>query len=333
MSVYIKKIATYLPEKVVTNEEMVMDFPEWSVDKIADKIGVIERRVAADNETATDMAFAAAERLFEDNDIDKGEIDFVVFCTQSPDYKLPTSACLLQHRLGLRTNIGALDYNLGCSGYVYGLAIAKGLIACSVAKNVLLLTAETYNKYLHPRDKGNRTIFGDAATATVVSTQGFAEVGEFSLGTDGSGGDNLIVKTGMSRCPDSKNDVSFDEDGNPVSSDHLYMNGSEIFSFTQSNVPKVVKDTLAKNSIEKEDVDMFVFHPANKYMINFLRKKMKIDEEKYYVDMSKVGNTVSNSIPLALDSAIRNGVIKKGMKVLISGFGVGYSWGGAILRF
>ncbi|MCF0243814.1 MAG: ketoacyl-ACP synthase III [Bacteroidaceae bacterium] len=333
MSVYIKKIATYLPEKVVTNEEMVMDFPEWSVDKIADKIGVIERRVAADNETATDMAFAAAERLFEDNDIDKGEIDFVVFCTQSPDYKLPTSACLLQHRLGLRTNIGALDYNLGCSGYVYGLAIAKGLIACSVAKNVLLLTAETYNKYLHPRDKGNRTIFGDAATATVVSTQGFAEVGEFSLGTDGSGGDNLIVKTGMSRCPDSKNDVSFDEDGNPVSSDHLYMNGSEIFSFTQSNVPKVVKDTLAKNSIEKEDVDMFVFHQANKYMLNFLRKKMKIDEEKYYVDMSKVGNTVSNSIPLALDSAIRNGVIKKGMKVLISGFGVGYSWGGAILRF
>ena len=333
MSVYIKKIATYLPEKVVTNEEMVMDFPEWSVDKIADKIGVIERRVAADNETATDMAFAAAERLFEDNDIDKGEIDFVVFCTKSPDYKLPTSACLLQHRLGLRTNIGALDYNLGCSGYVYGLAIAKGLIACSVAKNVLLLTAETYNKYLHPRDKGNRTIFGDAATATVVSTQGFAEVGEFSLGTDGSGGDNLIVKTGMSRCPDSKNDVSFDEDGNPVSSDHLYMNGSEIFSFTQSNVPKVVKDTLAKNSIEKEDVDMFVFHQANKYMLNFLRKKMKIDEEKYYVDMSKVGNTVSNSIPLALDSAIRNGVIKKGMKVLISGFGVGYSWGGAILRF
>ena len=333
MSVYIKKIATYLPEKVVTNEEMVMDFPEWSVDKIADKIGVIERRVAADNETATDMAFAAAERLFEDNDIEKGEIDFVGFCTQSPDYKLPTSACLLQHRLGLRTNIGALDYNLGCSGYVYGLAIAKGLIACSVAKNVLLLTAETYNKYLHPRDKGNRTIFGDAATATVVSTQGFAEVGEFSLGTDGSGGDNLIVKTGMSRCPDSKNDVSFDEDGNPVSSDHLYMNGSEIFSFTQSNVPKVVKDTLAKNSIEKEDVDMLVFHQANKYMLNFLRKKMKIDEEKYYVDMSKVGNTVSNSIPLALDSAIRNGVIKKGMKVLISGFGVGYSWGGAILRF
>lgn len=131
-------------------------------------------------------------KLFAEGDVEKSDIDFVVFCTQSPDYKLPTSACLHQHRLGLRTNIGAIDYNLGCSGYVYGQTIAKGLIACGVAKKVLLLTAETYNKYLHPRDKGNRTIFGDAATATVVSTKGFAEIGEFSLGTDGSGGYNLI---------------------------------------------------------------------------------------------------------------------------------------------
>ena len=333
MNIYIKKIATYLPEKVVTNEELVKDFPEWSVDKIADKIGVDERRIAVEGETATDMAFAAADKLFVESDVEKSDIDFVLFCTQSPDYKLPTSACLLQHRLGLRTNIGAIDYNLGCSGYVYGLTIAKGLIACGVAKNVLLLTGETYNKYLHPRDKGNRTIFGDAATAPVISTEGFAEIGEFSLGTDGSGAENLIVKTGMSRHPDSMADVRFDENGNPISSDHLYMNGSEIFSFTQSNVPKVVKDTLTKNCIEKDDVDLFVFHQANKYMLNFLRKKMKIEESRFYVDMAKVGNTVSNSIPLALESAINRNVITKGMTILISGFGVGYSWGGCVLKF
>lgn len=329
----IKAISSYLPEKVMTNEELVRDFPEWSVEKIASKIGVDERRIAADDETAADLAYKAAENLFAQNKVKKEEIDFVLLCTQSPDYKLPTSACMLQHRLGLRTSIGALDFNLGCSGYVYGLALAKGLVAGGVAKNVLLLTAETYNKYLHKRDKGNRTIFGDAATASVISTEGFAEIGEFSLGTDGSGAENLIVRTGMSRQPMPAMDIKFDENGNPVSSDYLYMNGSEIFSFTQENVPVVVKETLEKNGMSKDDIDLFVFHQANKYMLNFLRKKIKIEEERFYVDMQKVGNTVSNSIPLALESAIQKGVLTEGMSVLISGFGVGYSWGGCILKF
>lgn len=160
-----------------------------------------------------------------------------MFCTQSPDYKLPTSACLIQTKLGLRKDIGALDFNLGCSGYVYGLSIAKGLVCGGIARNVLLLTAETYTKYLHPQDKGNRTIFGDGASATIVSTEGFAEIGNFSLGTDGTGAENLIVKTLGSRCPNRLNDLAFDESGNPKSSDYLFMNGSEIFNFTLEAVP------------------------------------------------------------------------------------------------
>jgi 3-oxoacyl-[acyl-carrier-protein] synthase-3 len=177
MNAYIKAIRYSLPERVVTNQELVAEFPEWTVDKIADKVGVNERHVASENETATDLAITAANKLFSEHpEILREDIDFVILCTQSPDYQLPTSACLVQDRLGLRRNIGAFDYNLGCSGYVYGLAIAKGLIAGSIAQNVLLLTAETYNKHLHPRDKGNRTIFGDAATATVVSTKGFASI-------------------------------------------------------------------------------------------------------------------------------------------------------------
>ena len=333
MSVYIKFLSHYLPEKVVTNEELVKEFPEWSVEKIANKIGVNERRIAEDNETASDLAFKAAENLFSQNKISREDIDFVLFCTQSPDYKLPTSACILQDRLGLRTNIGALDFNLGCSGYVYGLALAKGLISSNIAKNVLFLTAETYNKYIQNRDKGNRTIFGDAATACVISNEGFSEICEFSLGTDGSGAENLIVRTGMSRQPMKSNDVVFDDNGNPISPDYLYMNGTEIFTFTQENVPIVVNETLKKNRLSKEDIDLFVFHQANKYMLNFLRKKLKIEENKFYIDMEKVGNTVSNSIPLALESTIKNGVIKKGMSILISGFGVGYSWGGCVLKF
>lgn len=317
---YIKSISYYLPDKVVTNEELVADFPEWTVEKIADKVGVKERHVAVDSETATDLAVKAAEKLFAENlEITKDSIDFIVFCTQSPDYLLPTSACLIQERLGLRTDIGAFDFNLGCSGYVYGLSIAKGLIAGGIATNVLLLTGETYNKHLHPRDKGNRTIFGDAATGTIVSTEGFAEIGEFALGTDGRGAENLIIKTGGSRNPEKAGDLSFDDNGNPRSSDYLFMNGSEIFMFTQKNVPIVVKQTLAKNNLTLDDLDLVVFHQANSYMLNFLRKKIKVPQEKFFVNMEMIGNTVSNSIPIALYDSQKQGLLHGSVLIVASG--------------
>lgn len=329
---YIKEISYYLPEKIVTNEEIVKCFPEWSVDKIASKVGVNARHIAGDHETAKDMAVKAAERLFRETDIPRESIDFVLFCTQSPDYLLPTSACIIQNDLQLRKNIGALDFNLGCSGYVYGLSLAKGLVVSGIARNVLLLTGETYSKRLHPKDKGNRTIFGDAATATVISTSGWAEIGNFSLGTDGSGAPNLIVKAGGMRCPEKQDDLSFDENGNPVSSDYLYMNGSEIFTFTLDNVPPLVKDTLAANGIGKDEVDLFVFHQANKYMLDFLRRKIKIAPERFYYALSEYGNTVSNTIPIALYDARQDGTLKQGMRVMIAGFGVGYSWGATMLN-
>ena len=327
---FIKYVAYCLPEKVVTNEAIVNDFPEWSVEKITEKVGVNQRHVAAENETATDLAEKAAIKLIEENNIDKEIIDFVILCTQSPDYFLPTSACLLQTRLGLRQDIGAFDFNLGCSGYVYGLSIAKGLIAGGIAENVLLLTAETYNKYLHPKDKGNRTIFGDAASATLVSVDGEAEVLDFALGTNGKGANNLIVKSGASRMPENQNDLTFDKNGNPVSSDYLFMNGAQIFAFTQRNVPKVINEVLEKNNLAKEDIDMFVLHQANRYMLDFLRNKMDIPEDKFYIFMENVGNTVSNSIPLCLVEARKENRLKG--NVLLCGFGVGYSWGAVILK-
>lgn len=332
MKAYIKAISYYLPERVVTNEELVTDFPEWTVDKIASKVGVNQRHVAAEGETATDLAVKAAEKLFVDNSgIGRDEIDFVLLCTQSPDYFLPSSACIIQDRLGIPTTCGAFDFNLGCSGYVYGLAVAKGLIVAGIAKSVLLLTAETYNKYLHPRDKGNRTIFGDAATATVVATEGFAEIGEFALGTNGAGADNLIVKTGAMRYPEKADDLRYDENGNPESSDHLFMSGTAIFTFTQKNVPAVVRQTCEKNNLLPDDIDLYVFHQANKYMLDFLRKKIKISEEHFYVNMADKGNTVSNSIPIALSDAATENRLHG--KVLVCGFGVGYSWGGCVLSY
>lgn len=334
MKVYIKDIAYYLPQKVVTNEQLVEEFPEWSVEKITEKVGIHQRHVAADDETAADMAVKAAEELFKKGRCKKEDVDFILLCTQSPDYFLPTSACLIQNRLGLRTDIGALDFNLGCSGFVYGLSLAKGLVAGGMAKNVLLLTAETYNKHLHPRDKGNRSIFGDAATATMVSDEGIAEIGQFKFGTNGEGGNNLIVKTGGLRHPEKANDLTFDEkNGNPVSSDYLFMDGSEIFAFTLLNVPKLLKQTLQINECEKEEVDLYVLHQANKYMLDFLKKKCKIEDEKFYYCIENVGNTISNSIPIALAEALREGRITNGQRVVIAGFGVGYSWAGSLLNF
>ena len=331
--VYIKDIAYYLPGTVVTNEDIVREFPEWSVEKIASKVGVQQRHVAAEGETATDLAVKAAQRLFQQGKCNPRDVDFILFCTQSPDYFLPTSACIIQQRLGLNTFIGALDFNLGCSGYVYGLSLAKGLVMAGVAGNVLLLTGETYSKHLHPRDKGNRTIFGDAASATMVSADGIAEIGNFSLGTDGSGAENLIIKSGGMRCPRRRDDLCFDENNNPISSDYLYMNGSEIFTFTLDNVPPLIADTLSRNSIGKGEVDLYVFHQANKYMLDFLRKKIRIAPDRFYYCLSEYGNTVSNTIPIALVNALRDGSITNGKGVLIAGFGVGYSWGGCLLRF
>lgn len=333
MSVFIKCISYYLPERVLTNQDLVKEFPEWSVEKVASKIGIHERHIAAENETATDMAVAAGDKLINENKIDKTSIDFILLCTQSPDYFLPTSSCLIQERLGLGTNIGALDFNQGCSGFIYGLSLAKGLICAGLANNVLLLTSETYSKYIHARDKGNRTIFGDAAAATLISTEGFAELMDFSLGTDGRGARNLIVETGGLRCISASNIVTWDEDGNPVSPDHLYMNGTAIFTFTLNTVPLLIKDVLLKNDLLQDDIDLFVLHQANKYMMEFLRRKMKIDPEKFYYYIEKVGNTVSSTIPIAIKEGMKDGSIASGKKVLLAGFGVGYSWGGTVLKF
>ena len=331
MKAYIKAISYYLPIKIVSNEDLVKEFPEWSVEKIATKIGVSKRHISASDETAGNMAEKAANLLFCEYDIQPSAIDFILLCTQSPDYFLPTTACVLQDRLGIPKTAGALDFNLGCSGFIYGLAVAKGLIAAGIVKNILLLTSETYSKHIHPKDKGNRTIFGDAAAATLISTTGSAEIQNFSMGTDGRGAKNLITKSGGFRYPNKVDDLTFDETGNPISSDHLFMNGSEIFEFTLDEVPILVKDTLKKNNLEQNQIDLFIFHQANRYMLNFLRRKIRIEEDRFYYFLENVGNTVSSTIPIALKEAENEKKLTG--NVLLAGFGVGYSWAGAVLKF
>ena len=330
---YIKAISYYLPERVVTNEELVKEFPEWSVEKVAQKVGVDSRHLAAENETAGDMAEKAARKLFEEYGVEPKSIDFLMLCTQSPDYFLPSTACILQDRLGIPSSAGAFDYNLGCSGCIYGMAMAKGLIAAGIAKNVLLLTAETYNKYLHPSDKSNRSIFGDGAAACLISTEGLAEIGEFSLGTDGSGANNLIVKTGAARQKNATGLSVEDEEGHIWYDDYLYMNGGNIFNFTLEAVPAMMNEILEKNELDKDAVDYYVFHQANKFMLNTIRKVCVLSKDKFYVNLAETGNTVSSTVLIGLKDCLEKSIIQKGDKVMVTGFGVGLSWVGTILTF
>lgn len=315
----IAYIESYFPDTVVTNHDLEGIKDGFNAEKIGAKIGVQKRYVAAEDETALDLAEGACKKLLLK--VDRSTIDYLLLCTQSPDYILPTSACILQHRLGLPTTCAALDFNLGCSGYIYGLSLAKGLIASGQAKRVLLVTAETYSKHIEFDDVANRSIFGDAASATLIEQSDEDCLGEFVLGTDGSGAENLIIKNGGMRHP--QKDGSAD--------DYLFMNGPEIFNFTIQAVPRLVNDTLIKNALSVDTIDYSVFHQANEYMLKYLRKKCKIPEEKFHIDMTDFGNTVSSTIPIGLKQALDNKTIVSGNKVLLLGFGVGYSFGGTII--
>jgi 3-oxoacyl-[acyl-carrier-protein] synthase-3 len=331
MKAVIKSISSYLPDNILTNEMLSIEFPEWTVDKISSKIGIKERRLSGD-ETITGMAIQAARKMFERSLLKPNDVDFILLCTQSPDYILPTCACIVQNELGIPTSAGAIDFNQGCSGYIYGLSIAKGLILGNIAKNVLLITSEAYSKHIHINDKSNKAIFGDAATATWVGTGVGFEIEKFVLGTDGKGSNNLIIKNGGSRFPQNKAEAYLDSSGSIRSDDHLYMNGSEIFNFTLESVPKLVSDTLKINNLNLDEVNWFVFHQANAFMLNHLRKKIGIQIDKFPIEMEYTGNTVSSTIPLVLEKLLAEGKIDHDNILVLTGFGVGYSWGSVVIK-
>lgn len=325
----IRAIAGHLPEAVLSNDELSRLYPDWPADRILEKTGIGLRHIAEEGETAADLAYEAARKLFDGCSVDAGTVDFLLFCTQAPDHFLPTTACLLQSRLGLREDIGALDYNLGCSGFVYGLALAKGLIETSSATKVLVLTADTYSKFIHPLDKSVRTLFGDGAAATLVEAIDHEEpmIGPFVFGTDGTGASRLIVSTGAARQARSAETAvaHTDPSGNVRSDDNLYMDGPAIMAFTLSAVPAAVKQLCSISRRALDGYDGFVFHQANAFILGKLRQKLKIDAARFVIDLKDTGNTVSSSIPLALEPLLRGGTGTSRHFMLV-GFGVGYSW-------
>lgn len=321
------------------NEYLSSVFSGWTAEKITLKLGIANRPVAAPGETATDLAYHAGRRLLDSGICDPQSIDFVLLCTQSPDYFLPTSACILQERLGLSTRCGALDINLGCSGYVYSVAVAKGLIEAGLAKRVLLLTSETYSKYINELDRASRPLFGDGASASLIELDENAShseqwLGPFEFGTDGRGADLLIVPAGGHRMSRSEETAKITPDGlgSFRSKNDLFMHGPGIFNFSINTIPPLV-ERMERLAQDKEiAIKTYIFHQANRYMLDRLRGLCGMSEERYYNKMTDCGNTVSSSIPIAMTDAWNEGFLKPEESCMLVGFGVGLSWGAALIR-
>lgn len=334
MGCKIKAIRYYLPRQILTNAECARGNEKFNEEKIEKKVGIKIRHIASSDEFVSDMAVAAAEQLFSDGICDKTDIDFLIVCTQSSDYKLPTTACLVQERLHLKRDVGAFDINLGCSGFVYALSIAKGLIAGKMAKNVLLIMSETYSKYIHPKDYSVRTLFGDGAAAVLVEETEQENLGKFLFGTDGSGAQDLIVPAGGCKIPFSTKTRKEMEDKSGIRTlENLYMDSSNVFMFSIEIINEMFHSLLSEYHFTVADIDLIVPHQANKFILDYVQKELEIPSDKLYINMETVGNTVSASIPIAMKMAVEEGRLKKGDKVMLLGFGVGYSWAGTIITY
>jgi len=332
----IKGIASFLPDGKLTNEQLAEQFGQWHANQIFEKTGVAVRHVSAPDECASDLGVAAARKLFAAGICSPEQIDFLILVTQMPDYFMPTTACLVQDRLGLRTSCGAIDINLGCSGFIYGLAMAKSLVEAGTSQNVLLITSDTYTKWINPQDRSTRTLFGDGAAATLVTAVESDSdlIGPFVFGTDGKGVKDIVVPAGGFRRPVTAETKieQLDATGSIRSPENLYMNGGEVLGFTLRTIPPVIAELLRKSGLTIDDVDLVIPHQANKFMLERLRAKLKIPAEKYWIDMKESGNTVSATIPIALETTLKQERLKPGDRALIAGFGVGYSWGAAMIE-
>lgn len=329
-------ISWILPERVETNEELVAQFGTWTPKKIFSKTGVHKRHVVSDGETVSVMAARAGKKFFEEHPhVDPASIDMLVLCTELPDYILPATACLVHHELGLRKSCGAFDYNLGCSGYSYGLAICKGFITSGLARRVLLLTGDLITRYINKNDKATRTIFGDGFTATLIEASEVDRIGPFDFGTDGSGAAQLIIEAGGAACPrtaETAVEVT-NRFGNSRSKNDLFMDGPSVLDFALREEPEALGRLLDQAGLTFDTVDLVVFHQATQMMLERLRDALGIDHDKFVIALEDKGNTASSTIPIALAECVASGRLKPGMKVLISGFGVGLSWGSTIITW
>lgn len=322
----IGPVSVAFPRNIETNEQLQRENPGWDMPMISSKTGIRQRHIAAADECSSDLAVAACEQLFRDFEVDRASIDYILLCTQTPDYFLPTSACLIQDRLGLRTNIGAIDFNQGCSGFVYGLSLADGLIRTGEVSRVLLVTAETYSKLIDNADRSLRTIFGDAGAATLIEAHDQPSLGTFEFGTDGSGADTLIARRGGFRPLDQ----AISPRHRQRWASNLYMDGPSLISFAVSAIPGVIDSILQRASLQIQDIDLFLMHQATQKMLELIQQRIEVSDAHMPVRLADVGNTVSCTLPVLIRQLRDSGELTPDSRNLMMGFGVGWSWAGCL---
>jgi 3-oxoacyl-[acyl-carrier-protein] synthase-3 len=332
-NVGIQALAAVVPKRVINNLEYTDYFSADEVRQVVDKTGVFQRRFAEAGICSSDLCFAAAEKLFNDNEIERGEIDLLVFISQTPDYRMPATSVLLQDRLGLGHNTIAFDLNLGCSGFIYGLSVIYSMMERSELRKALLLDGETRSRIYSPKDRKTAFLFGDAGVAALIERNPCFGKSYFSLNSDGSKEDLIKIKAGGYRFPSSTETMKervVDEYGNIRSDEHGYMDGGDVFNFVIKEVPADIKKILTFSESPSSDIDYFIFHQANMFINSYLLKKLKLDPAKVPSTVSKFGNTSSVSIPLTIVSELQGKLDNR--KLLMSGFGVGMTWASCIVN-
>ena len=321
MKIAIKAIENYLPPNIEDGSSLKKDNPDWCIEDIEEKTGIIYRHLAGAGQSATDMAEIAAQKIFASG-VKKEEVEFLILITQSPEYPLPSSACILQDRLGLNKTCMAFDVNLGCSGFIYGLAVGGSLIQSGMANKGLIICSDTYSKYIEKSDRTCRPIFSDGASAVLLTTSNYNIIWPFEMGTDGSGFRNLIV------APNEKNGLD-----KKMSTSRLFMDGAKLFIFTMAMVPKSVDALLEKSGKKINDIDLFIFHQASRLVMDNIIRRLRLPDERVFKNYHRIGNTVSASLPIALKDALEKKRIRDGNLIMLMGFGVGYSWGGCLVHW
>ncbi|MBT1700511.1 ketoacyl-ACP synthase III [Fulvivirgaceae bacterium PWU4] len=331
----IRGLAAAVPKQVVNNYEYTQYFDKDSVRDIVEKTGIKERRFAPANICSSDLCFAAAERLIADLNVDRSEIDLLIFVSQTPDYRMPATGVLLQERLGLSKQTAAFDMNLGCSAFVYGLSVVYSMMQTGGFRKALLLDGETRSRIYSPKDRKTAFLFGDGGVAALIERDEKYGNAWFSLNSDGSKESLIKVNAGGYRnpsTPETLEEKVVDEHGNIRSEEHGYMNGADVFNFVLLEIPKDIKKLLSFSNTAMDSLDYFVFHQANSYMNDYLKNKLKLDNSKVPASIEKFGNTSSVSIPLTIVSQLKDNLAES-KKMLLCGFGVGMSWATAVMNF
>lgn len=333
----IRSIARALPEQELTNADLERENPSWDMAAVTERAGVRSRRIAAPDETSFDLSIRACDALLADSDLDTGDVDAILYCTQSPDYLMPGNANLLHRHLGLGDGVIAFDFTLACSGYVYGLGLADSFVRSGLASEILLVTAETYSKYINPSDRTTRALFGDGAAVTHLSASGAGgTIVASALCSHGRDLDKgaYIPGGGMRfRHSEETERETVDGHGNVRSAENIHLNGPAVWTFINSTIPGHVKDFLADQGLAIDDVDVCVFHQASKLALDSLARALSLDARKLFVHMEEVGNLASASIPFALAAALDEGAIESGQRVLLSAYGAGMSYGSVLVEY